>query len=112
MKNNRPATKLFILCKEEDLDKFIEILLTETSTFGVRYIKYKREELSRKFEKIQTKYGDVKVKMGYFKGKLIKVTPEYEECRIIAQKYGITLNEVFFEINCIIKEKISFKLLT
>lgn len=112
MKKNRPATKVCILCKEEDLDKFIEILLTETSTFGVRYIKYKREELSRKFEKIQTKYGDVKVKMGYFKGKLIKVTPEYEECRIIAQKYGITLNEVFFEINCIIKEKISFKLLT
>lgn len=112
MKKNRPATKLCVLCKEEDLNKFIEVLLIETSSFGVRYIKYSREELNRKFKKIHTKYGEVTVKLGYYNNKLIKVTPEYEECRCIAKKYNISLNEVYFEINCIIKQKIDFKLLT
>ena len=62
MKKNRPATKVCILCQESDLDKFIEILLTETSTFGVRYNIYNREELKRKFEIIDTKYGKIKVR--------------------------------------------------
>ena len=112
MKKNRPATKVCILCQESDLDKFIEILLTETSTFGVRYNIHNREELKRKFEIIDTKYGKIKVKLGYHNNKLIKATPEYDECKIIAKNYNISLNEVFFEINCIIKQKINTKLLT
>ena len=112
MKKNRPATKVCILCKEPDLDKFIELLLIETSTFGVRYNRYSREEIKRKFETINTKYGEVKVKLGYHNNKLIKATPEYEECKIIAKNYNISLNKVFFEINCTIKQKISMKILT
>ena len=88
------------------------MLLTETSTFGVRYNIYNREELKRKFEIIDTKYGKIKVKLGYHNNKLIKATPEYDECKIIAKNYNISLNEVFFEINCIIKQKINTKLLT
>lgn len=112
MKKNRPATKVCVLCKELDLDKFIEILLIETSTFGIRYNKYNREELDRKFEKIDTEYGTISVKLGYYNNKLIKATPEYDECRTIAKNYSIPLNKVFLEINCIIKEKINTKLLT
>jgi len=108
MKKNRPAIKLCILCKENDLDKFVEILLTETSTFGVRYNIYNREELKRKFKKINTKYGDLTVKLGYYNGNIIKVTPEYEECRTIAKDNEISLNELLFEINCLIKKKINF----
>ena len=112
MKKNRPAINLCILCKESDLDKFIKILLKETSTFGVRYNTYNREELKRKFETIDTKYGKIKVKLGYYDNELIKATPEYDECKLIAKNYDISLNEVFFEINCIIKQKIDTKLLT
>lgn len=112
MKKNRPAIKLCILCKESDLDKFIKILLKETSTFGVRYNTYNREELKRKFETIDTKYGKIKVKLGYYDNELIKATPEYDECKLIAKNYDISLNDVFFEINCIIKQKIDTKLLT
>lgn len=85
MKKNRPATKVSILCNESDLEKFIKILLLETSTFGVRYNAYNREILERKFVKLDTKYGVVTVKLGYYKGKLVKVTPEYNECKTIAK---------------------------
>ncbi len=112
MKKNRPATKLCVLCKEQDLNRFIEIILIQTSSFGVRYNKYSREELNRSFQKIHTKYGEVTVKLGYYNNKLIKATPEYEECKSIAKRYDISINEVYFEINCIIKQKINSKLLT
>lgn len=105
MKKNRPAYKVTIICNEEDIDKFTELLLVETSTFGVRYQKFNRSTLYRRFSKINTKYGDIQIKLGYLNGKLIKVTPEYEDCKIIAKKEKISLNQIFNEINSIINEK-------
>ena len=52
MKKNRPAIKLCILCKEDDLNKFIDLMILQTSTFGIRYSKYNRVTLDRKFTKI------------------------------------------------------------
>ena len=105
MKKNRPAYKITVLCKEKDLDKFTKLLLVETSTFGVRYQRLKKVMLERKFEKIETKYGNIQIKLGYLNGELIKVTPEYEDCKIIAKKKKLPLIKVFNEINCIISEK-------
>ena len=103
---NRAYCKKFI--KEKELDKFTKLLLVETSTFGVRYQKLKRVMLERKFEKIETKYGNIQIKLGYLNGELIKVTPEYEDCKIIAKKENLPLIKVFNEINCIISEKFFF----
>ncbi|MGM9530250.1 nickel insertion protein [Intestinibacter sp.] len=105
MKKNRPAYKVTIICNEEDIDKFTELLLVETSTFGVRYQKFNRSTLYRRFSKINTKYGDIQIKLGYLNGKLIKVTPEYEDCKMMAKKENIPLNQIFNEINSIINEK-------
>ena len=112
MKKNRSASKVCILCEEDDVEKFIDILILETSTFGVRYQKYNRTILKRKFTKIDTKYGPVSIKLGYYKGKLIKATCEYDECKLIANKEEIPLIKVFNDINCIINQKIGVKLLT
>lgn len=112
MKKNRPANKITILCEENDLEKFVEILITETSTFGVRYHKYNRERLKRKFTKIDTIYGEISIKLGYYNDKLIKVTPEYEDCKIISKNTGIPLQHLIYKINCIINEKFDVKLLT
>lgn len=105
MKKNRPAYKITVLCNEDDLENFTKMLLIETSTFGVRYNKLQRKMLDRKFEKISTKYGDIQIKLGYLNGKLIKVTPEYEHCKIIANRENIPLIKVFQEINYLIAEK-------
>ena len=76
MKKNRPAIKLCILCKEDDLNKFIDLMILQTSTFGIRYSKYNRVTLDRKFTKIETEYGKITVKLGYYNGQLIRITPE------------------------------------
>lgn len=112
MKKNRPAYKISILTKKKDLNKFIKLLLTETSTFGVRYKEYNRAKLDRKFIKVDTIYGKVKVKLGYYNNKLIKLKPEYEQCKLISKTLNIELREVYNEINKSINEKININLLT
>ena len=112
MKKNRPAYKISILTKKKDLNKFIKLLLTETSTFGVRYKEYNRAKLDRKFIEIDTIYGKVKVKLGYYNNKLIKLKPEYEQCKLISKTLNIELREVYNEINKSINEKININLLT
>lgn len=112
MKKNRPAYKISILTKEEDLDKFIELLLTETSTFGVRYKQYNRAKLDRKFIDLNTAYGTIKIKLGYYNGKLIKAKPEYEQCKLISIKRNIPIKAVYDNINISLDEKINEKLLT
>ena len=105
MKKNRPATKLCILCKEEDLNKFVDLIILQTSTFGIRYTKYNRVTLNRKFTEIDTKYGKITVKLGYYNGKLIRVTPEYEDCKNIAKNKNIPLNSLINNINYLINKK-------
>ena len=112
MKKNRPAIKLCILCREEDLDKFIDLVLLETSTFGIRYNKYNRVVLHRRFEKLETEYGKITVKLGYYNGKLIRVTPEYEECKKMAEYKEIPLNFFMNNINYLINKKFKINLLT
>lgn len=112
MKKNRPSTKLSLLCTKEDKNKFTEIILRETSTFGVRFIEYKRSAIERKFTKINTEYGLITVKLGYYKDKLIKFVPKYEECKKIAEKTGLPLINIFDSINSRNIEEFDENLLT
>ena len=112
MKKNRPAIKLCILCNEKDLNKFIDLIMLQTSTFGVRYSKYNRVILDRKFTKIETQFGEVSIKLGYYNGKLIRITPEYEDCKVIAKTMNIPLNKVINNITDIINKNFNINLLT
>lgn len=105
MKKNRPAIKLSVLCNESKLNDIIKYIMIETSTFGVRYNKYNREILFRKFEKFKCEYGDITLKLGFYKGELIKITPEYEECKRIAKELNLPLIKVYENINYLIKNK-------
>jgi uncharacterized protein (DUF111 family) len=103
MKKNRPAVKLSVLCEKDNLNKIIEFILKETTTFGIRFNEFKRETLDRKFIKIKTTYGNISVKLVYHKDKIVKYTPEYEECKIIAKKENIPLKDVYDNINYEVK---------
>jgi len=112
MKKNRPAIKLSVICTEGNLENIIEIILKETSTFGVRFSKYNRKILNRKIKEIETKYGKVKIKLGYYNNELIKITPEYEDCKAIAKKTDLPLSKVYNDVNVIINEYFKLNMLT
>jgi pyridinium-3,5-bisthiocarboxylic acid mononucleotide nickel chelatase len=79
----------------DDYTIFEDILFTETSTLGVRKSTIDRNCLDRKILEVGTRFGMVKFKAAYREGKLLKMAPEYEECRRIAQERQLTLKEVY-----------------
>lgn len=94
MKKQRPANMLSVLCKEEMADLLRKIIFEETSTFGIREYKVNRYALQRNFKTVKTPIGDVRVKMGYMDGKLIKSHLESDDVKAIAEKSGLSILSV------------------
>ena len=95
MKKNRPGVLLTVLCTEAEGDRFCELILKETSTFGVRRSIAERRKLLREFRTVTTVHGDVAVKIGKLDGCILQVAPEYESCRKIATDRGVPLKQVY-----------------
>ena len=95
MKKNRPGVLLTILCAETDADRFSEMILRETSAFGVRRTMAERRKLQRKFTKIKTPFGEVTLKIGRLNGKVIQAAPEFESCKKLAVRAKIPLKRVY-----------------
>ncbi|RSL33504.1 nickel pincer cofactor biosynthesis protein LarC [Salibacterium salarium] len=106
MKKSRPATLITILTKPENVLVFEELLLRETSTFGVRKSQWERSVLHRRFQTIETAYGKMTVKIGYKDDDIYKITPEYEEAKVVAAENNIPLNEVYGNVRKAAKEQI------
>ena len=98
MKKNRPGILLQLLCSQEKIDKMKRILFTETTTLGVRYYPLTVHRTERRFRKVTTKWGDVTVKEGIYEGQVIQSSPEYEECKKIAEDHKIPLKKVYEEV--------------
>ena len=98
MKKNRPANILSVLCNQEVVEQLEEIIFTETTTLGIRKYNVEREVLERKFDKVTTRFGQVTIKYAFRNGKLLKFTPEYEECRLIAENTNTPLIQIMNEV--------------
>lgn len=97
MKKSRPATQITVLCPTDHRDKLVELLLTETTTFGVRFSAADRIKLRREFVKVETQWGAIQAKCGYLNGALIKTVPEYEDCKRLAEQNNVPLQRVYAE---------------
>lgn len=95
MKKNRPGVLLTILCAVSDADKFSEMILRETSAFGVRRSTTERRKLQREFQTVKTPFGEVTVKIGKLNGKVIQAAPEFESCKKLADAKNISLKEIY-----------------
>jgi uncharacterized protein (TIGR00299 family) protein len=97
MKKNRPATLLTVICPSEKLPSVIEFLLKETTTLGLRWHEEERSRADRKILSLQTKYGRIRFKLARWQGRMVNLSPEYEDCKRLALKKRIPLKEVFEE---------------
>jgi len=95
MKKNRPGVLLAVLCASSDADKFSEMILRETSAFGVRRHLTERRKLRREFTTVKTSFGEVTVKIGKLDGKIVQAAPEFESCRKVADTAKVSLKEVY-----------------
>ncbi len=95
MKKNRPGVLLSILCAFTDADKFSELILRETTAFGVRRTICERRKLHREFATVKTSYGEVQIKLGKLDGNVIQASPEFESCRKLAELKRVPLKAVY-----------------
>jgi pyridinium-3,5-bisthiocarboxylic acid mononucleotide nickel chelatase len=94
MKKNRPALKLTCICAVSDLDRLAELIFSETTTIGIRYTIAGRKTLQREFQKVQTPFGTVSMKISLLDGRPVNFVPEFEDCRRLAAEKEVALKEV------------------
>ena len=95
MKKNRPGVLLTVLCAEAEADKFSELMLRETTAFGVRRTIAERRKLQREFATVKTKFGNVTVKLGKLNGKVVQAAPEFESCKKLAAQKKVPIRLVY-----------------
>jgi uncharacterized protein (TIGR00299 family) protein len=94
MKKNRPGVLVSILCRPSELDSMCKLLLTETTTLGVRYYEVLRRALVRETVSVKTEFGPIDVKVARLNGRVIKEMPEYDQCHAAALKAKVALQVV------------------
>ena len=97
MKKNRPGMLVTVLCKPEDESKFHEMFFAETTTLGVRTYTAERRVLARQWETVHTNFGDVRIKVARLNGHIRQASPEFEDCRKLAEAQNVPLQRVMDE---------------
>jgi uncharacterized protein (TIGR00299 family) protein len=95
MKKSRPGVLLSVLCACADADKFTELILLETTAFGVRRYAAERRKLAREWMTVSTPHGQVEVKLGRLDGRMVQAAPEFESCKRVAEQAKVPLKQVY-----------------
>ena len=93
-KKGRPAYQLQVIVEPSDVLRMEEIILSETTTIGIRRLQMERTCLPRVIESVETPWGDVLVKTVRLPDGTRRTTPEYEACAAIARDKGVALQTV------------------
>ena len=99
MKKNRPGFTLSVLAAPEDRMRLGDMMLTETSTIGIRETGVRRRTLPRSWREVRTKYGTVRVKVSGDLEGAPKFAPEYEDCRRLAREHEVPFQRVWEQAN-------------
>jgi hypothetical protein len=97
MKKSRPGMLLTVLCRTEDSQRLTKLILAETTTLGVRIRRETRAALARRHMSVNTKWGEVRMKLANLNGSISNYAPEYEDCSRIAKEQKVPLKTVMQE---------------
>ena len=97
MKKNRPGILLTLLCRPQDTAALMDLIFSETTTFGARTYRAQRRALPRESVSVHTRFGDVRVKVSRINGHVRHATPEFEDCKKLAEERNVPLQQVIEE---------------
>jgi uncharacterized protein (TIGR00299 family) protein len=100
MKKNRPAVLLSALGNSQNESALSRVIFEETTTLGVRvHALHHRNEAKREMREIETPHGKVRVKIKWLESDSGKeaagCTPEYDDCKSLADAAGIPTRTVW-----------------
>lgn len=105
MKRGRPGIMLNVLVDERIISKVEEVIFSESTTLGIRYLHASCHRLAREFERVDTSWGPLTVKVGYHEGKLVQFAPEFKECEQVAKLHQIPLKMVYEEVRLLFNQQ-------
>ena len=94
MKKSRPGVKISVLAPVGERERLARELLRHAPTFGVRLSYSSRMKLSRRMEKVRTKFGSIRIKIGTLDGEAIRAAPEYEDVAAAARRAKVPFDVV------------------
>lgn len=94
MKKGRSGWILEVLTQEDKAAELSELILRQTSAFGVRRHRMERLKLERHFEEVETKYGNISIKVGILRGEVMQRSPEFSSCAKAANMHGVPVRKV------------------
>jgi len=97
MKKGRPAFTVSALCAVADAAPLTATMIENSTTLGVRSYPVDRVAADRRFETVTTRWGDVRLKLKGWNGRVIDVTPEHDDCLRLARSSGSPIREVWNE---------------
>ncbi|MGD8835282.1 MAG: nickel pincer cofactor biosynthesis protein LarC [Desulfobacteraceae bacterium] len=106
MKKNRPGTMLSVICPPDAVGRFSDLLMKETTTIGLRWRVDNRIKSRRLIKKIDTSHGPIHVKIAQNNGRIINLTPEYDDCKRVALEKKIPLKKVMDDVRSEALDKI------
>jgi pyridinium-3,5-bisthiocarboxylic acid mononucleotide nickel chelatase len=95
MKKNRPAVMLSVIAPRMHESALANLILKETSTFGVRVQAIARYEAGREMRTVKTEFGEIPVKIKILSGEKVQAAPEYAVCARLANEQSLPLLKVY-----------------
>ncbi len=94
MKKSRPAATFSALCAHDNVSAIVDVIMEETTTFGVRVSEGRRYKLAREFLEAKASGMKVRVKVGKRGGRALKAVPEYEDAKLAADRTKTPLKDI------------------
>jgi uncharacterized protein (TIGR00299 family) protein len=88
MKKGRAATRLEVLCEPGDADALATMVLTHTTTLGVRRQRVERDALPREMIEVQSFGHTVRVKVAHLPDGAERPKPEFDDVAAVAAATG------------------------
>lgn len=97
MKKGRPATQVSVLVSNDRRHQVEHALFANSTTQGVRVTAIERVKAGRRMETVATRWGDIRLKLRIWNGRVIDAAPEYDDCVAIARRSDVSVREVWNE---------------
>lgn len=98
MKKNRPGTSIVVMCDDTSAPKLGNILMAESSTRGYRIRYENRYCLDYEIKQVDTKFGKISVKFSEVEPGRMKIKPEYDDVKRIADEANLSFSDVYNQI--------------
>ncbi|MFP8872075.1 MAG: nickel insertion protein, partial [Myxococcota bacterium] len=93
-KKNRPGFLVRVLARPDQRVRLSQVLMSESTTLGVRTTDWERVVLPRTSRKVATDYGRIAVKVTETPDGRLDYSAEYDDCKRAARKHKVVLRDV------------------